>query len=148
MAITLDTMLAKLRRHGLRITPQRRSILNLLLEHGDHLTAKEVHDGISHQFPDISLDTVYRNLRLLAMLGIVCQSHLQTGGVSRFALTPGHHHHHHLICIDCGTTEEFADCPVPNVMEQVAARHGFVPAGHAFEIYGFCQPCQTGGAPQ
>lgn len=139
--MTVDQVLAQLRERGLRITPQRRSIVELLLEHEGHLTAQEVHDHLLPRFPDVSLDTVYRNLRLLSMLGLVCQSHLQTGQASRFALASGRDHHHHLICIDCGATEEFADCPMDSLVKAVTARHNFTPAGHALEIYGYCAAC-------
>lgn len=139
--MTIDELLDKLRSHGLRITPQRRAIVEALMSSvGKHLTAQEVHDHLLPRFPDISLDTVYRNLRMLTVLGLACQEHLQTGQVSRFALAPGHHHHH-LICIDCGDTVEFADCPIPDALALVTARHNFVPAGHALEIYGYCTAC-------
>lgn len=138
----LEQLVERMRAHGLRITPQRREIIKTLLEQGGHLTAQEVYNRLRSQFPDLSLDTVYRTLRTLAVLGIVCQLHLQTAHASKFGLLPDGHHHHHLVCIDCGDMIEVFECPLPGLVEKWSEQHGFEPAGHAFEIYGFCGPCQ------
>ena len=139
--VQLDDLLNDLRERGLRITPQRREIVKLLLRAEGHLTAQEVYERLQPRFPEISRDTVYRTLRTLAVLGLACQSHLQTPEASRFALAQGHHHH--MVCIDCGRSVEVADCPITSLVEGIAARHGFVAAGHALEIYGYCTACST-----
>lgn len=138
--VDLDGLLQILRGHGLRVTPQRREILRLLLESNRHLTAQECFEKLRPSFPDLSLDTVYRTLRTLTVLGIACQSHLQTPHVSRFGLAAGEHHHH-LVCIDCGDTFDLDVCPVSPGIQETAARLGFQVAGHALEIYGYCKAC-------
>lgn len=139
----MDQLLGDLRVRGLRITPQRRQILRLLMEADGHLTAQEVYERVRPLFPDVSLDTVYRTLRTLAVLGVLCQSHLQTPRASQFGLAAGHHHHH-LVCIGCGRTIEVLDCPLGPFLDDVAARHAFRAAGHALEVYGYCTGCQEG----
>lgn len=144
-ATVLDEIMTRLRATGLRATPQRRAVLQALLGAGRHLTAQEVHERLRGSFPELSLDTVYRTLRTLAQLGIVCQSHLQTRHANRFSLAMADHHHHHLICIDCGLSVEFAECALPASLSDVARRHDFAPTGHAFEIYGYCGKCRPKG---
>ena len=141
----LDELITRVRGAGLRATPQRRAILQVLLETGRHLTAQEVYERLHPSFPELSLDTVYRTLRTLAQLGIVCQSHLQTRHANRFSLAVADHHHHHLICITCGRSVEFSECALPVSLTEVARRHDFAPLGHAFEIYGYCGPCRAAG---
>ncbi|HEX6990177.1 MAG TPA: Fur family transcriptional regulator [Bacillota bacterium] len=141
----LDEMLSRVRAAGLRVTPQRRAILQVLLEDGGHLTAQQVYDRVRQPFPELSLDTVYRTLRTLAQQGILCQSHLQTRHAHRFSLAAEGRHHHHLICIACGHSVDFAECALPASLAEVARRHGFAPTGHAFEIYGYCGRCRGGG---
>lgn len=136
----MDQIIADLRTRGLRITPQRRLILRLLHEAEGHLTAQEVYERVRPVFPDVSLDTVYRTLRTLAVLGVACQAHLQTPHASQFGLASGRHHHH-MICIECGDTVEILDCPLAPFLEAAAARHAFRPAGHALEVYGYCAEC-------
>src|SRR5690554_4040702 len=94
----LGEIMARLRAAGLRGTPQRRAIVQVLLDSPRHLTAQEVYDQVRGSFPELSLDTVYRTLRTLAQLGIACQSHLQTRHANRFSLAMADDHHHHLIC--------------------------------------------------
>ena len=141
----LDAVIETVRASGLRVTPQRRAILRVLIEERSHLTAQEVYERLRPLFPELSLDTVYRTLRTLAGMGIVCQSHLQTRHANRFSLALERHHHHHLICLDCGESIEFQDCALPAALSRLAERYDFVPTGHAFEVYGYCARCRDAG---
>lgn len=140
----LGRLVEKMRRLGMRATPQRREILRLLAESGRHLTARQVHTKMRAKFPDVSHDTVYRNLRTLALMGMACQSHLQTGRAGRFALVP--EHHHHMICIECGYTVDLPGCPVTDYLSEMTDAHDFEATGHVFEVYGRCAPCRDDGS--
>lgn len=144
-AETLAAALAAVRAVGLRLTPQRRAILQVLAEERRHLTVQEVQERLREAQPGLSLDTIYRTLRTLAGLGVVCQSHLQTRHPDRFALAVTGHHHH-LICLACGASIEFEECELPQALAGVAERHGFQTTGHALEVYGYCAGCREGRA--
>lgn len=139
----LGRLVEKMRDMGMRATPQRREIVRVLAESGRHLTARQVHAKMRVKFPDVSHDTVYRNLRTLALMGLACQSHLQTGRASRFALVPNHHHH--MICIECGHTVDLPGCPLTDYLADMTAAHDFEATGHLFEVYGRCTRCRHGG---
>ena len=66
----------QLKSMGLRITPQRQEILEILLQEC-HQSAEEIHQKVRHKFPHISLDTVYRNLNKLNELGFLSSIQLQ-----------------------------------------------------------------------
>jgi len=58
------------RRHGLRITPQREVIYDVLCHSGTHPTAEEMHRLIRKRYPSMSLDTVNRALLTFARIGL------------------------------------------------------------------------------
>jgi Fe2+ or Zn2+ uptake regulation protein len=62
---------------GYKITPQRRAIINALLIPDKPPTAKDVLEIVRNKYPDVGLDTVYRNLKMLADIGCVMQINLK-----------------------------------------------------------------------
>ena len=70
----------------------------------DHVTAETVFDRLKPEIPELSLSTVYRNLKTLADEGKVSVSDLGNGLVfEAVESTP----HHHLVCLSCGSS-----CPL------------------------------------
>lgn len=133
-------LLELLKEKGYKLTAQRQAILAGLRRLGQRASAKEIYEELSKEKPVISLDTVYRNLRLLAEIGIVQQIFLQSGAV--FELTDGRHHHHHLVCVDCEKVACIPYCPESCAYTEQARVAGFAVLGHLFEVYGRCADCQ------
>jgi len=136
----MEQGLLLLREKGYKITPQRRAVMQALLAAGRFSTAQQVLECVKKMQPDVSLDTIYRNLTLLADLGIVHEIHRHTGNVYEF-IVPGEHHHH-LVCTQCGKTECIDICPVKEEYIVAAEEKGFCITGHTFEFYGICRECQ------
>ena len=125
---------------GFKVTPQRRAIIDALLFLEKPPTAKEVLDIVRGKYPEISLDTVYRNLNLLAEIGCLIQINLKNNETSRFEIMKNHHHH--LICLGCGEAVCLDNCILDRHMG-VLREKGYQIVGHAFEIYGYCPDCIT-----
>lgn len=139
----MDDFLMILRSKGYKLTPQRRAVIAALRACAPFPTARDIHRLIRETAPDISLDTVYRNLALLSRLGIVNQINLPHGG-NAFELSAGKHHHH-LICLACGRTECIDYCPIaPRDIAQAQER-GFTVVSHSLELYGYCRACRPAG---
>lgn len=134
------TPLDRLRAKGYKITPQRRAVLQAFSNCRPFPTAQQICETVRQQQPDVSLDTVYRNLALLTELDIVHEIFRNSGNV--YELAEAEHHHHHLVCTECGRTECIDVCPMTDAYEQEAAKKGFQITGHIFEFYGLCQKCQ------
>lgn len=132
--------LDRLRAKGYKITPQRRAVLQALAACPPFTTAQQIRDEVQKQQPDVSLDTVYRNLALLTELDIVHEIFRSSGNV--YELADANHHHHHLVCTECGRTECIDICPMINSYQQEADKKGFKITGHVFELYGLCRECQ------
>ena len=88
------------RERGLKVTPQRRAIFDVLHGNPEHPTAEGIYARVSESMPTISLRTVYQVLNDLSDMGELAQLDLGTGS-SRF--DPNLDPHHHLVCESCGT---------------------------------------------
>jgi Fe2+ or Zn2+ uptake regulation protein len=106
VARRVERFCAAARRSGLRVTRQRREIFTYLASSVDHPDVEAVFVAVRQTLPDISLDTVYRTLRML------CDEALVTEVSSRsetMRFDPNIDPHHHHICIRCGRIADFTD---------------------------------------
>jgi Fur family zinc uptake transcriptional regulator len=133
----LDTMA----RNGWRVTEQRRTLAQIFADYEGYLSPKDVYNQMSVCYPGMSLDTVYRNLRILSEMGVLEHFYFMEGGL-KFKGSCTAHHHHHLICVSCEKTLPFDYCP----MDQGPSLPGnYKVLRHRFEVYGICEECQTLG---
>lgn len=123
-----------LRDAGVRITRQRRTILRILDQDGDHPDALEIFRRASAIDPSISLSTVYRTMRLLEEKGAI-HRHAFGGGPSRFEQAGGGHHDH-LIDIETGAVVEFRSDTIEALQDEIARRLGYEIVSHRLELYG------------
>jgi len=96
---TQDELVELFRSHGLRITPQRQRIFEVLTGNEHHPTAESVWFTVREQMSNVSLKTVYETLHELVSFGEIQQIDVGTGA-SRF--DPNVSAHHHLVCRQCG----------------------------------------------
>lgn len=133
----LDDLVRKMSEHGWRVTDQRKTLAQIFLETQSYLTPREVYERMGRHYAGLSYDTVYRNLRSMAEIGLIEQATLDD--VVKFKLhCAEHHHHHHLICVKCEKTFSFVFCPLdhaPPMPDQ------FTALSHKFEVYGLCKDC-------
>jgi len=138
MASRLDMALDKLKSSGVRMTPQRHAILSYLLETHTHPTVDEIYRNLEHQFPSMSLATVYNNLKVFLDVGLVRE--LTYGdGASRFDADMSDHYH--AICQKCGKIEDFEYPPLTEVEKVAEQATGFRTSSHRMEVYGLCPDC-------
>lgn len=138
---TVDTLLEQLREEGLRITPGRRRILEVLFEAGKPLSLEEIRKAseLDGRIPDFA--TVFRMVSLLEKLDLVQKVNLQRS-LSYFELHDPSKHYDHLVCTVCGKVVVITDpCPLENVEAQLAKRYGFRELSHSLEFFGKCESC-------
>lgn len=129
---------------GLKVTLPRIKILEMLENRshgGQHLTAEEVYKSLLHDGEEIGLATVYRVLTQFEAAGLVKRHHFE-GGHSVFELNRGDHHDH-LVCVKCGTVEEFKDEMIEIRQQQIAQSKHFTLTEHVLYLYGMCAACQS-----
>jgi Fur family ferric uptake transcriptional regulator len=131
---------ADLKRHGYKLTPQRRAVISAIASSPDHLTPTALHRKVRQDHPGIGLVTVYRTLEILAGLGLICELHAGGSCRSYTAATPGHHHH--LICAQCGEVVDFSGYHLTELEKRLSRETGFEIEGHLLEFIGRCRSCR------
>ncbi len=123
-----------------RKTKQREVILEVLRSTKSHPTADWVYQEVRKKMPNVSLGTIYRNLKTLTEMGEALE--LSYGSTySRFDGNP--ENHYHFVCENCGSVIDL-DIPVTDALErEVAEKTGHKAASHRLEFYGLCRDCQT-----
>jgi Fur family ferric uptake transcriptional regulator len=138
-----NSLLEALRARGVRLTPQRAIIFEVIEKLHDHITAEEIYQQVQVVSPYISLTTVYRTLELLQELGLVNQTNLGRGQ-AYFALK-AHGPHHHLVCQECGRIDEFADALLISLRAELKQQYQFEACIDHMSIFGLCQACRKKG---
>lgn len=139
-----DTVRDQLRARGLRWTPQRRLILDVIAAAEGHVTGSEVVERCRARDPDTTPSTVYRTLDVLEELGYLAHSHAADGREEYHVLPTAEHAHLH--CASCGGAWELPAGEVAGLARDLRRRHGFsVDVAH-LTIAGQCRACREAAA--
>lgn len=123
---------------GLKMTPQRRMIVEYLQSATDHPTADEVLRAVNAKFPMASRATVYNTLNWLKEAGMVREVH--EGGDLRF--DPNTESHHHFVCRACGRIED-VECDLVGKMQICSLPGNPQIEGYEVTIRGLCARCKA-----
>ena len=123
---------------NLRMTRQRRIILEELRRLYAHPSAEELYEAVREQLPRISLGTVYRNLEVLSELGKIQK--LELGGTQkRFDWDT--QKHYHIRCINCDRVDNARMGFMKNVEQSLSESTDFKVMDHRLEFLGLCPAC-------
>jgi Fur family ferric uptake transcriptional regulator len=129
-----------LKEKNLKITGQRKLILDAFLNNESHISAEELYDQLKREYPGIGLATIYRTLKLLSECGLANELHF-SNGVTRYEHLFGHEHHDHLICLRCGKYIEVVEPAIEELQAKLAQKNNFQVLRHRMELYGICHEC-------
>lgn len=139
-ATPLECFRAYLSERNLRLTAQRRVILEEVFRRLDHFDVEEMYDSLHAAGQDISRATIYRVLPHMRHCGLIREV-LRWQGRARYEPVYGLAHHDHMMCIRCGKVIEFCDKRIEDVQRLVCRLHGFRPLEHRLGIRGLCRDC-------
>ncbi|GAB4578100.1 MAG: Fur family transcriptional regulator [Anaerolineales bacterium] len=135
-----DPFTHQLRARGFRLTPQRYTILNVLMDAGGHLSPTEVFHRASSQLPGLTEPTVYRTLSFLAEQGLIMAAHIGNGQLVYEATD---HIHHHLICRTCNASLQIAHDALQVLYDRLYTETGFRVDSSHVTLFGQCSECYT-----
>ena len=123
-----------------RKSKQREAIFETVREANSHPTAEWVYEQVRKEIPNISLGTVYRNLKLLKQAGMISELNF-IDNLSRF--NGNVQHHYHFKCEQCGNIFDVNEPVNKELDNRLARENGFKVFHHQLGFYGLCKDCQS-----
>ena len=130
---------ATLKEKGLKLTPQRMLIVEIIHDAKGHLTAEEIIKNIRSKMPGINKSTVYRTLDLLEESGCVYKSEMGNESIYHHAEEG---HHHHLVCRQCGNTINCNEDIFTPLKKMLREKHNFLVDFEHMVMSGLCGECR------
>lgn len=141
-----EKILGHLQSKGLRITSQRRAIIEAAFSTKEHFSAEALLDAAKKIDSTVSRATIYRTLPLLVETGLLHELELGKGFKHydpNYATNPIHNH---LICLDCDQIFEFEDERLESLGNTMTKKLGFQPKNKHLRIEARCQAKQSLGS--
>jgi len=136
----IQTVVKRFRETGLKITPQRLSILELLHRNHSHPSAEQVYQETLKIHPSISFTTVYKTLQTLRDMGEIQELTIDP---ERAHYDPDISEHAHTFCRSCKRIQDVENPPdVPLLMSPPRGRDDF--EVHSVQVHatGLCAECR------
>src|SRR5262252_9237717 len=127
---------------GIRMTRQRRAILQVMDEAAEHLDVDQILERAQKLDPEVHLVTVYRTIDLLKKEGLIDELDLlHLRGDRHYYESHGPRDHIHVACLRCGKVREFESKLYEQLKDQIARDFGMKVTVSRTEVGGYCSDC-------
>ena len=131
-----------LRQRGIRLTRQRRVILQVMDSAETHLDVDQILGRAQKISPEVHLVTVYRTIDLLKKEGLIDELDLlHLRGDRHYYETHGPRDHIHVACLRCGKVREFESRLYEQLKQQIARDFDMQVTVARTEVGGICNAC-------
>jgi Fur family ferric uptake transcriptional regulator len=129
----------------LRVTAQRRAIIETVFETEEHFTAEQLLEWSRQRDKSVSRATVYRTLPLLTESGLVRE--MDFGKDYKFydPNYAAHPNHNHIICQDCDKIVEFESDKIARIEDEISHKLGFLVKTQRLQISASCEEFKKRG---
>ena len=135
-------LLSEVEARGIRLTAQRRALIETIQEATTHLDAESLLKLARNRDPNIDRATVYRTIELLKRLGMIDELDLMhLNGEKHYYEVKTEKDHLHLACFDCGKIEEFVSPTFERLKREIGATNNFEIQVMRLEVGGLCNAC-------
>ena len=141
MTQAIQTFARYLNSKNLKLTKERRTVLEEIFLQRGHLEAEDLWLSLRRKKKRASRATIYRTLELLVDSGIVRKVDLGHGH-SHYEHVLGHAHHEHMVCLKCGKVIEFSDKGIERSIKKLCEKSRFEDTSHCFQVFGYCKDCR------
>ena len=136
------SLLQELTLRGIRITDQRKILIETIQNADQHLDAATLLKLARQRDKEINRATVYRTIELLKKLRLIDELDLMhLNGEKHFYEVRAEVDHIHLACFECGSIEEYATPLFEQLKAQIAQQKGFHIRVTRLEVGGRCRRC-------
>lgn len=141
-AQTAGSLQQAIRQRGIRLTRQRRVILEVMDTAEQHLDVDQIFERARKIDPDVHLVTVYRTIDLLKKLGLIDELDLlHLRGDRHYYESHGPRDHIHVACLNCGKVREFESRLYEQLKQQIARDFRMKITMSRTEVGGYCEDC-------
>jgi Fur family ferric uptake transcriptional regulator len=145
--ITRPSLMKELAARRIRITAQRRLLVEIIQDSPRHLDAATLLEIAKTRDSDIDRATVYRTLSLLKNRGLIDELDLMhIEGEKHYYEAKTSRDHCHMACFRCGAIMEYASSSFEKLKNEMARESGFQIRTVRLEVGGFCKRCQRAAA--
>jgi Fur family ferric uptake transcriptional regulator len=142
-------LLEELESRGVRLTSQRRLLIEEIQKADQHLDAALLFERARRRDARVDRATVYRTLGLLKRLGLIDELDLMhLNGEKHYYEARTSRDHLHLACFRCGTIQEFTSPFYDQLKQEIQQRCGFAIDVIRLEVGGRCRTCSGGAHAQ
>ena len=135
-------LLNEVEAQGIRLTAQRRALIEVIQEATSHLDAASLLELARRRDPNIDRATVYRTIELLKRLGMIDELDLMhLNGEKHYYEVKTQKDHLHLACFNCGEIEEFASPTFERLKREISTMNDFDIQVMRLEVGGLCSAC-------
>lgn len=127
-----------LKNAGLKSTPARIGVIEILEKSDAPLDATEIHSKLFKKGVRKDPVTIYRILDKLATENLIKRIEFQEG---KFRYEISGEDHHHLVCDKCGRICDITICPIESLEKTIYKTEHFLVKRHTLEFFGLCRNC-------
>ena len=135
-----DHVITHLKEKGVRITETRKAVIAYVIENDNHPSAEMIYTDLLPHYPNMSLATVYNNLKLLLEEGFVTEIKRANDTTTYYDFMG--HEHLNVICEVCGKITDFMDVEIPSLKKEAQQQTGYKITKEVLSVYGICPECQ------
>ncbi len=133
-----ENVIQRLKTKGVRITETRKAVIDFIIQSHDHPSADKIYQALLPAFPNMSLATVYNNLKVLIDEGFVSELKVRNDTTTYYDFMG--HQHLNVICEKCGRIADI-DLDLPDVQQEAADQTGYQITKSQMVVYGICPDC-------
>lgn len=136
---TVDAAYRRCRELGLRLSKQRRMVLQLLWAEKNHLSARDIFEKLNNLGRNIGHTSVYQNLESLQSAGVIECLDRASGRLYGYRADP----HSHLTCLDTGEIHDLEVRLPAQLLAQIEQRTGYQIEAYTLSLLGRRPPSLT-----
>jgi len=135
-AETVEAAYRRCRELGLRLSKQRRMVLQLLWAEKTHLSARDIFEKLNNLGRNIGHTSVYQNLESLQSAGVIECLDRASGRLYGYRADP----HSHLTCLDTGEIHDLEVCLPAQLLRLIEQQTGYQIEAYTLNLLGRRQP--------